>query len=228
MRLFVAFVFCALSVVLAVPKVAAESLNDVLARLDKSAESFESMTGNVTQLTHTDVIDENETQTAEVRLKRTKNGIVGRVDFGPPNKKTLGIRNRQVQMYYPKTNVVELYDVGKFGEQLDQFLLLGFGTSGKELQRNYKIKLIGTDNVNGKPAAHLELTPRSKEAQNIFKKADIWLGLDVNYPVKEKIQKNDQDYTLITYTDVKLNTPLSDKDLELNLPPDVKKIVPQQ
>ena len=170
MRLFFALAFCAFSVVVAVPKVAAESLKDVLARLDKSADSFQSMTGDLTQITHTDVINENETLNANVRLKRTKDGIVGRVDFAPPNKKTLAIRNRQVQVYYPKTNVVELYDVGKFGEQLDQFLLLGFGTSGKELQRNYKIKLIGTETVNGKAANHLELTPRSKQAQDIFKR----------------------------------------------------------
>ena len=228
MKLLLALAFCALSMVVALPKVAAESLNDVLARLDTSADSFQSMTGDLTQVTHTDVINENETQNAEVRLKRTRDGIVGRVDFGPPNKKTLGIRNRQVQVYYPKTNVVELYDVGKFGEQLDQFLLLGFGTSGKELQRNYKIKLIGTETINGRAATHLELTPRSKETRNIFQKADIWLGQDVNYPVKEIVHKNDQDYTLIMYTDVKLNTPLSEKDLELNLPPDVKKITPQR
>ncbi len=206
----------------------AASLQDVLTRMDKSAESFQSMTGNLVQVNHTEIINENETQNATVRMKRTKDGIVGRVDFAGPNRKILGVRERQLQMFYPKSNVVELYDVGKFGDQLDQFLLLGFSTSGKELQRNYKIRMMGMETVNGKPTAHLELTPKSKQAQDIFKKADIWLAQDANHPVQEKIHKNDQDYTLITYTDVKLNPPLSDKDLELNLPPGVKKITPQK
>jgi outer membrane lipoprotein-sorting protein len=206
----------------------AESLIQVLARLDKSADAFQGMTANLTQVEHTEVINDNETRTATIRMKRTKQGIAGRVDFTGPNRMMVGIRDRQVQRYFPQSNVVELYDVGKYGDQLDQFLLLGFSTSGKELRRNYNLRLVGTETVGEKVTTHIELTPKSKEAQEIFKKADIWLAQDATYPVKEKIHKNDQDYTLITYSDVKLNPPLSDKDLELNLPPGVKKITPQK
>lgn len=206
----------------------AESLKDVLARMDKSSDAFQGMTASLTEVDHTEVINENETRSGTVKMKRGKQGIVGRVDFTGANRMTVGIRDRQVQRYFPQSNVVELYDVGKYGDQLDQFLLLGFSTSGKELQRNYNIRLAGTETVGGRVTSHLELTPKAKEAQEIFKKADIWLAQDANYPVQEKIHKNDQDYTLITYSNVKLNPPLSDKDLELNLPPGVKKITPQR
>jgi outer membrane lipoprotein-sorting protein len=206
----------------------AESLAQALARLDKSADAFQAMTANLSQVEHTEVINQDETRTATVRMKRTRQGIAGRVDFTGPNRMTVSIRNRQVQRYSPQGNVVELYDVGKYGDQLDQFLLLGFSTSGKELRRNYNLRLVGTEKVGGKVTTHIELTPKSKEAQEIFKKADIWLAQDATYPVKEKIHKNDQDYTLITYSDVQLNPPLSDKDLELNLPPGVQKITPQK
>ena len=213
---------------LAMPFAAAESLNDVLARMDKSAESFRSMTANLTQLNHTEVINDNETQNATVRMKKAKDGIVGRVDFAEPNRKIVSILERQLYIFYPKSNVVELYDVGKYGDQLDEFLLLGFATSGKELQKNYKVKLVGTQTVSGKVTSHLELTPKGKQAQDMFKKADVWLAQDANCPVQERIDKNGQDYTLITYSDVKLNPPLSDKDLELVLPPGVKKVTPQK
>src|SRR6476620_10654983 len=111
--------------------VSAASLPDILARMDKNADSFQGMTANLTQINHTEIINENETQNAVVKMKRTKEGIVGRVDFSGPNQKILGIRERQLQMFYPKSKVVELYDVGKYGDQLDQFLLLGFSTSGQ-------------------------------------------------------------------------------------------------
>jgi outer membrane lipoprotein-sorting protein len=207
---------------------AADTLNGVLARMDKSAESFESMTASLNQLNHTEVINDNEKLTATVKMKRTKNGIVGRVDFAEPNRRIVGIRERQLQIFYPKSNTVELYDVGKYGDQLDEFLLLGFATSGKELQKNYKVRLIGTETVNGKVTTHLELTPKSKQAEEMFKKADIWLAQDANYPVQERIDKNGQDYTLITYSDVKLNPPLSEKDLEIALPPGVRTVTPQK
>ena len=216
-----------LSVLILTPA-GAESLNDVLARLDKSAESFHGMTANLAQLNHTEVINDNETLNATVRMKKGKDGIVGRVDFGEPNRKIVSIRERQLNIYYPKSNTVELYDVGKYGDQLDEFLLLGFATSGKELQKNYKVKLVGTQTVAGKVTSHLELTPKGKKAQEMFNKADVWLAQDANYPVQERIDKSGKDYTLITYSDVKLNSPLSDKDLELVLPPGVKKITPQK
>ncbi len=210
------------------PYVSAENLKAVLARMDKGAELFQGMTAKLTQVNHTEVINENETLTALVRMKRTKAGVVGRVDFTGPNQKIVSIRERELQVFYPKSNNVELYDVGKYGDQLDQFLLLGFSTSGKEIQRNYNVRLVGTETVGGRATSHLELTPKSKQAQDIFKKADVWLAQDANQPMQEKIHKNDQDYTLITYSDVKLNPPLSDKDLELILPPGVKKITPQK
>ncbi len=211
-----------------VPSLAADSLNDVLARMDKSAATFQSMSATLTQLTHTEVINENETLNATVKLRRTKTGLTGRVDFAGPNSKVVAVELRKVQVFYPKSNVVELYDVGKYGDQLDQFLLLGFGTSGKELERNYKVRLIGSENIGGHPAWHLELVPKSKQALDIFKKADLWMSEDAGYPVQEKIHKNDQDYTLITYSDVKLNPPLSDQDLSLVLPPGVKRVTPQR
>ncbi len=39
-----------------------DALSDVLSRMDKSAQTFESMSANITQLTHTAVIDENDQQ----------------------------------------------------------------------------------------------------------------------------------------------------------------------
>ena len=212
----------------AVPGVAEDSLNEVLARMDKNAESFQGMTANLVQVNHTEVINENETQNAVVRMKRGKAGIAGRVDFTGANSKILSIRDRQLQVFYPKSNVVELYDIGKFGDQLDQFLLLGFSTSGKQLQRDYKVRFIGTETVAGQTATHLELTPKTKQAQDIFKTAHIWLAQYASHPLKEKINKNDQDYTLITYSEVRLNPALSDKDLELVLPAGVKTVTPQK
>jgi outer membrane lipoprotein-sorting protein len=207
----------------------AETLPELLTRMDQSAEGFSTMTGNLKQLDHTEILGENEQQTATVKLKRVKAGLLGRVEFAEPNRRTVALHDRVVEVYYPKSNTVQITDVGKFGQQLDQFLLLGFGTSGKELQKNYRVKLIGTESVGDRSATHIELTPRTKEALEYFKTAELWIAQgSATYPVQEKIHKNAQDYTLITYTDVKLNSPLSDKELELKLPPGVKKIYPQK
>jgi outer membrane lipoprotein-sorting protein len=133
-----------------------------------------------------------------------------------------------LQVYYPKTKRVEIYDLGKRGAQVDQFLLLGFGISGKELQKSYSIKATGTDTIGGKPATKLELIPKSKDALEYLKKVELWIPPNQSYPVQEKIYKNSQDYILINYSDVRINPGLTDKELELSVPPGVTKVYPQK
>lgn len=201
-----------------------ENLAQLLARMDQASTAFTGMTASLKQVDHTEILGENEQQTAIVKLKRAKAGIVGRLDFNDPNRRTVSLRDRTVQVFYPKSNTVQITDIGKFGQQLDQFLLLGFGTSGKDLQKNYSVKLLGPASVGQQPTTHIELTPRSKEALEYFKTAELWIAQGSTYPVQEKIHTNAQDYKLITYSDVKLNAPITDKELELQLPAGVKKI----
>jgi outer membrane lipoprotein-sorting protein len=222
------FLFSAATVVAVSQPAKTETLDAVLARMDRAAAGFQGMTASLTQINRIEVINETEKMDAQVKLRRTKAGLLGRVEFGEPNRRVISVEQRKVRVYYPKSNLVELYDVGKYGNQLDQFLLLGFGTSGKELQKNYQVRLVGTENIGGRATTRLELTPKSKQALEIFKKADLWYAQDAGYTIQEKIYKNEQDYTLITYNDVKLNPGLTDKDLELVLPAGVKQVTPQK
>ena len=155
-----------------------------------------------------------------------KGGLVGRLDFDEPNAHVVTLRERTVEVYVPKSNTVQVYDVGKFGQQFDQFLLIGFGTSGKDLQKNYTIRLIANDAIGDRKTTHIELVPKTKEALNYFKTAEWWMAQDATYPVQAKIHRNSQDYILINYSDVKLNAPLTDNELEVKLPKDVQKIYP--
>jgi len=217
----------ALFLTVAVPA-AAETLSELMARMDRAAASFTGMTASLKQVEHTDILGENETQTGSVRLKRTGKEIVARVDFGAPNERVVGLRKRRVEVFVPKSNTVQIYDVGKFGQQIDQFLLLGFGTSGKDLQKNYTVTVVGPATVGDKKTTHVELIPKSKDALEYFKKAELWIATDSTFPVQEKIHKNAKDYILINYTDVKINAPLTDKELEVKLPAGVKKIDPNK
>lgn len=203
----------------------ARTLPEILSRMDEAARSFESMTADMKQVTHTEVINENETQVGTVRLKKTGDGLLGYVNFTTPPK-VVAFQSRKVEVYYPNTKVVEEYEVSKYRDQLNQFLLLGFGTSGKDLQKNYQISLVGDETIGGQATTHIVLTPKSKQALEYLKKAELWILEGAAYPVQEKLWKNADDYVLVTYSNVKLNVPLPEKDFALNLPPGVQRIRP--
>lgn len=206
----------------------AETLAELLTRMDQAAVGFTGMTANLKQVDHTEILGENETESAGVRLKHTRNGLVALLEFAEPNRRIVSLHERVVEVFIPKSKTVQIYDVGKFGQQLDQFILIGFGTSGKDLQHNFTLKLVGPSTVGDKKTTQIQLIPKTKEAADLFKSADLWIATDGVYPVQEKIHKNAQDYILINYTDVKLNAPLTDKELELKLPSGVKKIYPNK
>lgn len=205
--------------------ISADPLTDLQERMDRAANQFQSMTAQVTYITHTDVINENTTETATVVMKKVHSGEAkGRVDFTSPDVKTVTFAKQVVQVYYPKINTVQIYRLDKHAEQLDKFLMIGFGTSGTELAKDYTMKFLGTESINGQETDHIELVPKSNEARQYVSKLELWIPTAGEpYPVREKISQPSGDYKLVTYSDVKINPPKLKPDaLELKLPAGVK------
>jgi outer membrane lipoprotein-sorting protein len=199
-------------------------LQNVLARIDKAANEFKSMTAQVTYITHTDVLNDDSTESGTVTMKKVQPGEVqGKVDFTAPDRKTVTIEKRRVEEYFPKINTLQVFDLDKHGEQLDKFFMIGFGTSGSELAKDYDVTVLGTENMKGQPAIHLQLIPKAPEARQYIQKLELWIPEQGDpYPLREKIVEPSRDYRLVTYNDLKINPPLQPDALQLKLPPGVK------
>jgi outer membrane lipoprotein-sorting protein len=203
---------------------AKDTLQEVLSRMDRAASEFKSMTAQVTYVTHTDVLNDNSTETGTVIMKKVQAGEVqGRVDFIAPDRKTVAIERRRVQEYLPKINTLQIFDLDKHGEQLDKFFMMGFGSSGTELASGYDMTVLGSEQVKGQPAVHLQLLPKASEARQYVQRVDLWIPEQGDpYPLQEKILEPSGDYRLVIYSDMKINPPLEPTALKLKLPPGVK------
>ena len=198
------------------------SLPQVLALLDQTGPAFRDMTATLVRTDYTPVLKETEVQRGVVRLKRTgPREIRMLVEFKEPDPQVIAFERNEAQKYYPKLQLVEIYDLGKYRSLKDQFLLLGFGVTGKELQKNYEVKVAGAEQVAGQQTTRLELIPRSKDAQEVLKKAELWIT-PAGYPAQQRIYTTSVQYTF-TYSDVRLNTGLTDADLKIRLPGNVKR-----
>jgi outer membrane lipoprotein-sorting protein len=196
---------------------------ELLQRLDSAAGRFQSMSATVTYLTHTEVIDENSTETGKVVMKKVAPGEVqGLINFTAPNQRSVTFEKRSVQIYFPKINTLQVYDLENHGEQLDKFLMIGFGTSGSELAKDYTMTVPGVEAMKGLPgvqAIHLELVPKSGEARQYVKKVDLWIPEQGDpYPLREKITEPSGDSRTMTYADQKINPSLPPEALKLKLP----------
>jgi outer membrane lipoprotein-sorting protein len=219
----------ALSAVFAAP--AKDDLQDLVARMDGAAAKFQAMTAKVHYATYVKVIEDTSEETGTVMMKKKGPGeIAGRIEFITPDKRSVLFEKRQAQVFYPKINTVQIYDLGKHGEQLDRFLMIGFGTSGTELARDYDMKVLGSETVEGKSTTRLELVPKTDTIKNVVSKLDLWIpnAPDDPYPTQEKIYQQSGDYRLVNYSDLKINPAISASALELKLPATVIKQYPQK
>jgi len=126
-----------------------------------------------------------------------------------------------------KIKRVEQYDLGKRRSLVDQFLLLGFGTSGSEMQKGYLVTLLGEEEMDKRQVLKLELTPKSEEVRNQVSKIHIWIDESTWLPAQQQFfETGSGDYLLIRYTNVVRNVRLTDTDFKPHWPKGVTHFKP--
>lgn len=207
-----------------------DELHALLARMDQAASTFKAMTADVTYVTHTDVLNEDNTETGTATMEKVQAGEVhGLVDFTSPDPHKVLFEERRVEIYRPKIKQLEVYDLEKNGEQLDRFVMIGFGTSGSQLAKDYDMNVLGTESLKGRAGKfiHLRLLPKSADARQYLKNVELWIPEQGDpYPEREKILQPSNDYVVVTYSDVKINPPLKPDAVQLKLPAGVKTVYP--
>ena len=208
----------------AVPPVrAADTLAGILARMDQTAATFKGMSAQMKRLDYTAVIQDMSEERGSMSLRKTSKGVQGLVDNTFPDKRTMSFAGRQFQFYLPKINTIQIYDVGKRRDQVDQFLILGFGVSGAELQKLYHVRLVDAETLDGVKTSRVELVPKGNDAQDLFQRIELWIPEGESHAIQEKVYLKGGDYKLFTYTDVKINPPLTDASFNLKAPKNAKK-----
>jgi outer membrane lipoprotein-sorting protein len=206
------------------PLARADSLDSVLARMDRAAKEFKSATADLKQVEYTAVIKESTEESGVLRIKRSNRNVTAITEYTKPEPHAVLFKDKEAQVYSPKAKMDQIYDLAKFTSTVDQFVTLAFGTSGDELRRNYDVKLGGSESVGSTATSRLELIPNSKEVKRLFSKFELWIPDGLGNAIREKLTAPSGDYYLLEYSNVKLNVPLPDSVFDLKLPKDVKKV----
>jgi outer membrane lipoprotein-sorting protein len=186
----------------------AQSTTEILTRLDQAATSFAGATASIRVITHTGIINEDETQIGNVVVKRSSpHEMRFLINFTGPDAQAIALRDRTLQIYYPKLNTVREYDIGKYKDLAQKLILLGFGMPGRELGDSYDISNLGSERVESQDSVHLQLTPKASEVLKQLSRVDLWISLKTNCPVQQKFHMPGGDYRLVTYSDLKVNPP---------------------
>ncbi len=219
----------ALAIATAAAAPAAESLAAVQARIDKSAAAFSSLTARVKKVSFTAVIKDSSVESGTFTLKKLKPGDIRvRMEIDKPDQRSVALSRKKYEVFLPKINTVQEYDLSQYGRLVDQFLLLGFGTPVREITKSYDMVVTGTDSIEGRQATRIELRPKVASVKEHLKLVEMWIPLNDGNPIQQKFLQPSGDYTQSTYLDVKINPLLKDADVQLTLPKNVKREKPQK
>jgi outer membrane lipoprotein-sorting protein len=222
--IFIAVAFCAHTSIASAQTRGAVTLESVLTQMDSQAKNFHSLSADVERTKVTIVVNDRSTETGTMLAHDDKMLL----DMKAPDPRTILLSGDTLSVYTPGLKRVEEYDLGKNRGMVDQFLLLGFGTPGKDIQKDYSVKLVGEPTLDDKKTAELELVPKSQAALAHFTKIQIWLDQASWLPVQQQIfETGSGDYSIIRYSKVVRNPQIPDSQFKPHWPKGTQKVKPQ-
>lgn len=209
---------------------AADDLAEAFARIDKAAPSFRGFSADVRKVQHTELIHEDDVEIGKTIVRRAKlHDLQVRMDFDPPNEKRVSVDGPKVETYYPKSNSIQPVLVGKASKpMMEQFLLLGWGSTSQDLKSAYNITYGGEETIAGQKTVRLDLAPKDKDILAHIRKFEIWVSEEAatsGLAVQVKFYEKGGDYSVATYTNMKLRS-VSESEVKLNAPKDARREKP--
>ena len=183
----------------------AQNLEAILSSMDHAAANFRSAQTEFVWDQYQKVVDEHDIQKGMMYFRRQGDDVQMAADITSPDKKYVLFTGGVVQVYIPKADQVTEYSAGKNKAEFETFLVLGFGGSGKDLEKSFDVKFDGMENVQGVSTGKLELTPKSQKVHNMFSTITLWIDPARGVSVQQRFQEPSGDYRLATYSNIQLN-----------------------
>jgi outer membrane lipoprotein-sorting protein len=196
---------------------AAPELREIIARMSDISKHLKTLSADLEYTKVTVVVNDRSTEIGQLYYENGKPPQV-LIDFKRPDPKTILLKKNKAEIYLPKINEIDEYDLGEHRELVQQFLLLGFGTNTSDLQKAYEVKFTGEEDIAGDTTAVLSLTPRNRNVAAQLAKVQLWISEESWLPVQQKFVELGGDYLITRYSAVKVNRQLPASTFEIKAP----------
>jgi outer membrane lipoprotein-sorting protein len=201
------------------------TLDNVLKQLDTQAAGFQSLTADLERTKVTVVVNDKSTESGQISVRRDDKM---RIEVTQPDARTILRDGDNFYIYNPRIHRVEEYNLGNKKSVVDQFLLLGFGTSGSSLKESYTVTLQGEETLDNRKVLKLELLPKTDEVRKQLSKIQLWLDESTWLPVQQQFfETGSGDYFIIRYRNINRNVRIPDNEFKAHWPRGTTRLQPQ-
>jgi outer membrane lipoprotein-sorting protein len=208
-------------------KPGAATLDSVLQKMDAAAANFQTTQADFVWDQYQRVVDETDTQKGTVYYRRSGKEIEMMADIKEPEQKFLLYKDGKLQVYQPKIEQVIQYTAGANHNEIESYLVLGFGGSGQDLKNSFDVTYQGEETIDNIATGKLHLTPKSEKVRNYFTEAFLWIDLNRGVSLQQKFMQSQGDYRLAKYSAVKVNAKISNDVFRLKTTGKTKIVSPR-
>jgi outer membrane lipoprotein-sorting protein len=177
----------------------------VLTLLDRFSKTFTGAKADLRSTNHLQGVPEDDVQTGTFLVRKSGSKTEFRVDFKQPNAQSVVVNDRTLEIYRPKLNETQVYDVATYHDIVQKLFLLGFGMPGRELGANYDIRNSRHETVDGQAATYLELIPKSPDVRKQLTRVEIWISDKTVCPVRQTFHSPDGGFRTAQFSNLEVN-----------------------
>ena len=179
-------------------------LTEILSHMNESAKRLKTISASLEYTKVTVLVDDKSTETGQLLFRKGKSADI-LIDIKKPDAKTILFRKNRAEIFTPRINQIQEYDLEGKSDLVEQFFLLGFGTDADRLKKDYELKFLKEENLDGDTTVVLELTPRSEATRAQISTVTLWVSEESWLPVQQNFLQPGGDYFIARYTNVKVN-----------------------
>ena len=196
---------------------------EILARMDERAKHLKTVSANLEYTKVTVLVNDKSTESGQLFFHKSKSPEI-RIDFQKPESKVILFKKNKADIYLPKINQIQEYDLEQKSGLVQQFLLLGFGSEAGELRKSYTLKFLKEEDLEGDTTAVLELVPRKDSVAAQLARIQLWISEESWLPAQQEFFEPGGDYLIARYTSVKVNREIPGSTFELHPDPGAKRV----
>jgi outer membrane lipoprotein-sorting protein len=198
-------------------------LAEILSQMNDASKRLKTVSANLEYTKVTVLVNDQSTESGQFFFRKGKTTEI-RINFQKPDQKVLLFKKNKGEIYLPKINQIQEYDLEQKSEMVQGFMLLGFGSDTNELKKSYSIKYLKEEDMQGDTTVLLELVPRKGSVAAQISKIQLWVSEESWLPMQQKFFENGGDYAVARYSGVKVNRDLANSTFQLNAASGAKRV----
>ncbi len=186
------------------------ALDKVLRQLDAASAKFKNTEADLKDEFFERVVRDTTTQYGSVYFLRGAKGTEMGLLIQKPAMKIVHFADGNGTIYDPASaKKFNTFSTGADKAKSESFLTLGFGGSGKELERAWDVKLLGVETLQDGGAAvttdKLDLVAKDPSVRQMFAHVVIWVDPTRGISLKQESTTPEGDKRTVTYSNIRYN-----------------------